>query len=77
MTTGNQIAKLTAADAGEEGHFGRSVAISGDTVLIGSPPAGFTPTIGSAYLFEGVIPEPSTLLLSTVACMGLFLRRNR
>ena len=77
-TTGKQLAKLTAADDTEGDLFGSSVAISSNTALVGASGnddgGDFS---GSAYLFENVVPEPSTLLLSTVACTGLFFRRNR
>ncbi|MEX2124868.1 MAG: FG-GAP repeat protein [Woeseia sp.] len=51
-TTWTQQAKLTASDAAEFDEFGGSVAISGDTVVIGAPrddDAGMD--IGSAYVF--------------------------
>ena len=35
--TSSQVAKLTAADAGQDDLFGFSVAISGDTVVVGAP----------------------------------------
>ena len=53
ITTGNQIAKLTASDAAAGDWFGRSVAISGDTALIGAhwdDDGG--DNSGSAYLFD-------------------------
>ena len=53
ITTGNQIAKLTADDAAAYDKFGRSVAISGNTALVGNPrddDAGSSS--GSAYLFD-------------------------
>ncbi len=78
VTTGNQLAKLTADDAAVGDLFGSSVAISGNTVVVGaSEDDDGGRASGSAYLFENIIPEPSTLLLSTLACMGIFLRRNR
>ena len=45
--------KLTAADAEEYDHFGESVAISGDTVVVGVPSdvRGGNPAQGSAYVF--------------------------
>jgi hypothetical protein len=45
--------KITAADADEYDHFGESVAISGDTVVVGVPsdPRGGNPSQGSAYVF--------------------------
>jgi hypothetical protein len=45
----SQQQKLRASDAGRESGFGRSVAISGETVVVGSPLAsGF---MGEAYVF--------------------------
>ena len=77
VTTGNQLAKLTAVDATMEDYFGSSVAISGNTALVGALlDIDVDNFFGSVYLYEN-IPEPSTLLLSTLACMGLFFRRNR
>ena len=32
----SQIANLTASDGGEDGHFGNSVAIDGDTIVVGA-----------------------------------------
>jgi hypothetical protein len=53
VTTGQQLAKLTASDASANSVFGASVAISGNTALIGAP---FDDDIGekagSAYLFD-------------------------
>jgi esterase/lipase superfamily enzyme len=52
-TTGVQVAKLTASDAASGDNFGRSVAISGNTAIVGAPfddDAGFSS--GSAYLFD-------------------------
>jgi hypothetical protein len=48
-----QVQKLTASDAAGQDHFGRSVAISGDTIVVGAPQdddgGGQS---GSAYVFE-------------------------
>jgi hypothetical protein len=44
-STGTQSAKLTASDGGEFDLFGRSVAISGTTAIVGT-------SLGSAYLFD-------------------------
>ena len=47
-----QQAKLTASDAGPGKKFGRSAAISGDTIIIGAPTDTPTGTdSGSAYVF--------------------------
>jgi hypothetical protein len=46
-----QVAKLTALDTGASDQFGRSVSISGDSIVIGAPGhAGFL--TGAAYVFE-------------------------
>ena len=49
-----QTAKLTASDGEDYDHFGYSVAISGDTVVVGAPLAdgGGNCYKGSAYVFE-------------------------
>jgi len=70
ITTGNQIAKLTADDAAEFDSFGGSVALSGNTALVGARwDDGAGSDSGSTYLYTN-IPEPSSLLLGTLA--GLF-----
>jgi hypothetical protein len=45
-----QVAKLTASDAAAGDRFGKSVAISGDTVVVGADHGGGMPP-GSAYVF--------------------------
>ncbi|MCA9259620.1 MAG: FG-GAP repeat protein, partial [Planctomycetales bacterium] len=53
VTTGDQLAKLTASDSAAEDEFGRSVAIFGQTAIVGSSHNkvnGFAN--GSAYLFD-------------------------
>ena len=53
VTTGNQLFKLTASDGAEDDWFGRSVAISNDTAIVGAindDDAGSKS--GSAYLFD-------------------------
>ncbi|PKB71357.1 MAG: hypothetical protein BZY87_05750 [SAR202 cluster bacterium Io17-Chloro-G6] len=60
-----QQAKLTASDAGPGDQFGRSAAISGDTIIIGAPTDTPTGTnSGSAYVFtrtDGVWTEQAKL----------------
>jgi hypothetical protein len=52
-TTGNQLFKLTASDGAEFDYFGRSVAISGTTAIIGAEyDADNGADSGSAYLFD-------------------------
>jgi hypothetical protein len=48
-TVWSQQAKLTAADAAAHDNFGRSVALSGGTVVVGAPNEG---TTGAAYVFS-------------------------
>lgn len=48
-TTGQQLQKLTASDAGPSADFGRSVDIDGDLLLVGASIEG---SAGSAYLFD-------------------------
>ena len=74
----DQETKLTATNAAAGDLFGISVAISGNTALVGAfgdDDAGSGS--GSAYLFENIVPEPTSLLLSVMACMGIIQRRNR
>ena len=57
-TTWSQQAKLTASDAAADDFFGDSVAVSGDTAVVGAPwddDAGLNS--GSAYVF-GLAPPP-------------------
>lgn len=52
ITTGKQIAKLTATDAANGDRFGNSVAISGTKAIIGASASdGNGKSSGSAYLF--------------------------
>ena len=50
----SQVAKLMAADAAANDHFGSSVAINGDLAIVGAPgDRDYGPDSGSAYLFDG------------------------
>ncbi len=53
-TTWTQQAKLTAADGAANDYFGRSVALSGDTALVGAAfdDVGANSNQGSAYVFS-------------------------
>ena len=54
-TTGEELFKLTASDADEGDNFGCSVAISGNTAIVGAwanDDAGYRSNSGSAYLFN-------------------------
>src|SRR5579872_5856518 len=46
-----QVAELRPSDAFQSDLFGFSVAISGDTIVVGSPGAGNADMPGSAYVF--------------------------
>ena len=79
ITTGSQIAKLTASDVEPNHAFGWSVAISGNTALVGSQydddAGGFRS--GSVYLFKTTIPEPTALVLCFTGITGIgFLTRR-
>jgi outer membrane protein assembly factor BamB len=75
VSTGKQLARLTAFDASERDWLGGSVAVSGNRVLAGAwgdDDAGSRS--GSAYLFT-LVPEPSSGVL---LILGLaFVRRWR
>ncbi|SNR72142.1 hypothetical protein [Puniceibacterium sediminis] len=66
ITTGTQLAKLTASDAAASDYFGRSVAISGTTAIVGAygddDNGGNS---GSAYLFD--IPTGAQLAKLTAS----------
>lgn len=54
-----QAKKLTPDDAAEFDNFGHSVAINGDTVVIGATDSnGKVADSGSAYIFERDVPTP-------------------
>jgi hypothetical protein len=51
-TTWSEQAKLTASDAADNDHFGSSVAVSGDTAVVGAKDADAAGSFsGSAYVF--------------------------
>ena len=66
--TYGQVAKLTASDAAASDGFGISVAIAGDTVVVGAEGDDYS---GSAYVFspptldESSAPQPSTAALGS------------
>jgi hypothetical protein len=76
VTTGNQLAKLTASDAAAADWFGYSVGISGDAVVVGAVLDDDTASnSGSAYLYSS-IPEPASAMLLLLGCPALMQRRK-
>jgi len=55
-----QIAELTASDGEKDDRFGRGVAISGDTVVIGASGDDVGTSSGSAYIFERHFGGPNS-----------------
>ncbi len=78
VTSGNQIAKLTAADGASVDGFGGSVALNGNMALIGASANDDDGSAsGSAYVFRvAPVPEPSTLLLAALALVPFVGRRR-
>ncbi len=75
--TMTQTAKLTASDGVAGDEFGRSVAVSGDTVVVGAPTSTFNP--GAAYVFvkpvsgwAGALSESAKLTASDRAAGDAF-----
>jgi len=54
LTTGAQVRKLLPSDGEEDDSFGLSVAISGNTAIVGADgwDAGTSSNVGAAYLFD-------------------------
>lgn len=84
--SGNLLQKLTAPDGASGDFFGHSVALDGDSALIGTPlddDNGIDS--GSAYLFKKTtdpepVPEPASILgLFTIASLSMssFLKRKQ
>ena len=74
-TTWSQQAKLTAADAAASDNFGSSVALSGDTALVGAARKAFGGTgsvAGAAYVFTrtGTTWSPQAKLTAADAAMN-------
>ena len=69
-TSWTQVAKLTADDGAKDDYFGRFVAVSDGTIVVGAlldDDKGSNS--GSAYVFD-VTPEPSIKLLKTIYANG-------
>ena len=70
-TTGEQLFKLTASDASAGDRFGRSVAISGTTAIVGawsSDDAG--DSTGSAYVFDTITGQQIAKMTASDASAG-------
>jgi hypothetical protein len=70
--TWSQQAKLTAADGAASDYFGISVALSGDTALVGAywDTVGANPNQGSAYVFVRVINDAIPVLIDSAGQLG-------
>ncbi|MCH7703198.1 MAG: PKD domain-containing protein, partial [Planctomycetes bacterium] len=70
-TTGQQIVKLLADDGAEDDHFGISVAISGDTAIVGTwLDDDNGDASGSAYLFDTTTGQQIAKLLADDGAEG-------
>ena len=75
ISTGSELAKLTASDAAAGDEFGVAVAVGDNAAIVGAwfnDDAGLTS--GSAYLYN--VPEPTTLSLLALGGLAM-LRRHR
>ena len=71
MATGQQLHKLTAADAAARDEFGYSVSISGDIAIVGAPSDDDAGTnSGSAYLFDVATGQQLHKLTAADAAAG-------
>jgi hypothetical protein len=87
-TSGNQLQKFTASDGATNDQFGRSVALSGDTLLMGArnddDDGSASASTGAAYLYTAQttppptnVPTSSTLALMLAAGLGLVVSGRR
>lgn len=71
VPSGNQLFKLTASDAAEDDHFGWSVAISGNTAIVGGyRDDGVGTDSGAAYLFDATTGNQLFKLTATDIAPG-------
>jgi outer membrane protein assembly factor BamB len=77
VKTGQQRARLVPGDGVPNGHFGRSVAISGDTLLIGAEGDDeYGPFTGAAYLFDAATGEQLAKLFAADGVEGDFFGQS-
>jgi hypothetical protein len=75
VATGEELVKLVPSDASERDFFGGSVAISGNTLVIG---ATDDLNAGAAYIFRNtIVPEPPTILVAMGGAVILTLYPSR
>ncbi len=76
LTTGDELYKLIASEGSTGDNFGTSVAIDGNTVLVGAPEDDDNGNQdGAVYVFT--VPEPSTFVLAAFAAIALGVARYR
>ena len=61
-----QVAKLEATDGANSDEFGISVAVNGDTIVVGSPSDDDPTNSGSAYVFRSRDEGTTWLLVATL-----------
>ena len=76
VTTGRELAKLTASDAAPGDFFGHSVAISGKVAIVGAYGDGDGAYTGAVYVFS-TVPEPGSIALLAVGLPFLAWRKPR
>jgi outer membrane protein assembly factor BamB len=73
LTTGQQVAEITASDSKANAWFG-TAGISGNTIIVGAPGVNGLGT-GAAYLYS-IVPEPSAIS-SALLLMAISVLRYR
>ncbi len=67
-----EVAKLTAPDAAAGEYFGASVALSGDTVIVGATEAtAVPPGPGAVYVFQPIAIGAGVIEIPTLGPAGL------
>ncbi|WP_197525469.1 FG-GAP repeat protein [Pseudobythopirellula maris] len=73
--SGQQLLRITPDDSSAYQNFGFSVALDDGLAVIGAP--GHSSSNGAAYVFDVAIPEPTSWLLLSAACLFLAGHRLR